>query len=120
MDPVAGSRATPAGREPVYDQEYGEMPPEACSVAVYPWPTIPAGKEDVVTVSGGDGRFVKTTVPYPPARTPVNVLPSLLSVSVIGSHWPNEQSEVNQRPCCPEYEFAPADEKVAMMVPTGR
>jgi hypothetical protein len=77
MPPVAASSERPGGRLPVTtDQEYGGVPPLPASVAVYELPTLPPGREVVLTanrdataidsawdaVSGGDAPSETPTV----------------------------------------------------------
>ena len=51
--PVDAFRVSPEGKAPaVRVQAYGYVPPLADSVAEYTAPTVPAGSEDVVMVSG--------------------------------------------------------------------
>src|SRR5690242_8086896 len=50
----SGDKFSPAGRDPLAtDHEYGGEPPDALSPCEYAVPTVPAGRDDVVTSSGG-------------------------------------------------------------------
>jgi hypothetical protein len=50
----SGDKFSPAGRDPLAtDHEYGGEPPDALSPCEYAVPTVPAGRDDVVTSNDG-------------------------------------------------------------------
>jgi hypothetical protein len=53
ITPVDAARFNPAGKEPeLIDQVYGVVPPLACNVIENAVPTVPPGRDVVVTVGG--------------------------------------------------------------------
>jgi hypothetical protein len=56
--PVVESNASPVGREPeLTDQLYGVVPPVAVTLAEYPAPTCPFGRDEVVIVGATAAAF---------------------------------------------------------------
>jgi hypothetical protein len=70
IDPVTGSSDRPVGSAPDATlQEYGLRPPDAATEPEYGDPTVPVGREPVVTDGAGGGRLIRI-VPSPAAVPP--------------------------------------------------
>ena len=79
MQLATSREAEPAGTEPEATlQEYGVvLGPDALRVAQYVVPSVPAGREVVVT-SSGEATCLKIGVKYPKAATTTTAWPALL------------------------------------------
>ena len=59
ISPVDELRIRPGGKARSVDQETGKVPPDACKVTVYGFPTFPFGStEPVVMINGGTVRLI--------------------------------------------------------------
>ena len=88
--PVVGSSETPDGSDPsVTDQAYGVVPPVACTVSEYGWPTVPPERLVVVMASGSATRIASDCVSSSEAlsvtRTVKAAFPASVGVPVIAS-----------------------------------